>query len=470
MRHDLLPDPEAAGQDECWSSAIRDEIATGGPITFARFMERALYEPGTATTVATGRHRVAAGDFLTAPEAHPIFGAAVGRLLEQAWAASDRPDRFLVSEPGVGDGALAERPPRRPQDLRSPLAEAVRYRRSRSSLAGSMRSGGSPRGGWARRRLVTGPRGRTPRRTGAVVANEVLDALPVHRVIGRGGDVRELLVDVDRDGKVCPGRGGAHDPGAGAPAGGGGDHAGGRPDRRGLPGGGRLAAGAARRLRPASCSSSTTGSRPCSTRRSAATGTLRAFAGTPWSRPLPPRRAPGPDGPRGLAAVRAAAASAGLDPVGETTQAELLAAVGTGALRQLRAPARCHARGRAAPPIGPRPSARPARHGRLPGPCLRPRPPAGPQLAGLPAPRPVRLTNLPARLCGRLAAGLARLRCAAPLRARGGPWHDRRCECENPARCRRVDARPWSTLRPRGLLTGIWYIVGFAFAARVVRF
>jgi SAM-dependent MidA family methyltransferase len=33
-----------------------------------------------------------------------------------------------------------------------------------------------------------------------------------------------------------------------------------------------------------------------------------------------------------LAAVRSAAASAGLDPVGETTQAELLASVGTGGL------------------------------------------------------------------------------------------------------------------------------------------
>ena len=108
VRRESLPDPEAVGEDADLVEAIRAEIRTHGPIPFARFMERALYEPGH------GYYRrpepgpgLAGADFLTAPEAHPIAGAAIGRLLEQAWEAMDRPDPFLVEEPGAGTGALA---------------------------------------------------------------------------------------------------------------------------------------------------------------------------------------------------------------------------------------------------------------------------------------------------------------------------------------------------------------------------
>ena len=52
---------------------------------------------GRDTDAGPGR----AGDFLTAPEAHPIFGAVVARLLEEAWEALGRPDPFTVTEAGV---------------------------------------------------------------------------------------------------------------------------------------------------------------------------------------------------------------------------------------------------------------------------------------------------------------------------------------------------------------------------------
>ncbi|MEO8274006.1 MAG: SAM-dependent methyltransferase, partial [Chloroflexota bacterium] len=88
-------------------SRIASEIRAGGPMSFARFMELALYDPtaGYYTTGATGPGRH--GDFLTAPEGHPIFGWAVARHLEALWAALDRPARFVVREHGAGSGALA---------------------------------------------------------------------------------------------------------------------------------------------------------------------------------------------------------------------------------------------------------------------------------------------------------------------------------------------------------------------------
>ena len=86
---------------------IHAEIAREGPITFARFMDLALYDPAAgyyrASTARPGRD----GDFLTAPEAHPIFGAALSRAVADAWDRLDRPVPFVLREHGAGTGALA---------------------------------------------------------------------------------------------------------------------------------------------------------------------------------------------------------------------------------------------------------------------------------------------------------------------------------------------------------------------------
>ena len=122
------PGPRGRGRGRGARRRIRAEIAEHGPITFARFMERALYEPGHGyyrqPEAAPGR----GGDFLTAPETHPIFGAVIGRLLEQAWEALGRPEPFTVTEPGAGTGALAAGLLGGLRELDSPLLEAIRYR------------------------------------------------------------------------------------------------------------------------------------------------------------------------------------------------------------------------------------------------------------------------------------------------------------------------------------------------------
>ena len=98
-------------------------------------MARALYEPGHGYYRRPDPGPGRAGDFLTAPETHPIFGAAVGRLLEEAWTALGRPAPFTVVEHGAGTGALAEGVLAALRDAGSPLLEAIRYRAVEVELA-----------------------------------------------------------------------------------------------------------------------------------------------------------------------------------------------------------------------------------------------------------------------------------------------------------------------------------------------
>jgi len=76
-------------------ATIRAEIEDSGPITFARFMELALYHPERGYYATRDDRGSRTGDFLTAPETHPIFGRVVGRQLHEMW----EPD--TLSSPGI---------------------------------------------------------------------------------------------------------------------------------------------------------------------------------------------------------------------------------------------------------------------------------------------------------------------------------------------------------------------------------
>jgi SAM-dependent MidA family methyltransferase len=185
------PDLDAIGSDAILVQRLRDEIAHGGAITFARFMEVALYDPDHGYYRGVDARPGRAGDFLTAPEAHPIFGHAVARQLDDAWGRLGRPDRFVVREFGAGGGALAAAMLAGLRVDGSGLAEAIRYRpvevdrRRLSALHDRLASGG----------LVGALEDDDGRPiVGAIVANEVLDALPVHRLAVIDGRLRELLV------------------------------------------------------------------------------------------------------------------------------------------------------------------------------------------------------------------------------------------------------------------------------------
>jgi SAM-dependent MidA family methyltransferase len=90
--------------------SIEDELAARierhGSIPFDEFMQVALYDP-THGFYATGGAAGRRGDFITSSEVGPLFGAVIGRALDQWWDDAGRPDPFVVAEAGAGIGTLA---------------------------------------------------------------------------------------------------------------------------------------------------------------------------------------------------------------------------------------------------------------------------------------------------------------------------------------------------------------------------
>ncbi len=180
--------------------AIRAEIAARGPIPFARFMALALGHPDGGYYTGPHARPTRGGDYLTAPELHPIFGAALARQLAEAWDRLGRPDRFTLVEYGAGAGTLALAVLAGLREDRSPLADALVYapvelnRHRLAELAERSASAGL--------RVVAAPAASPAGApvVGAVVANEFLDALPVHAVEIRDGLPREVHVGVAANG------------------------------------------------------------------------------------------------------------------------------------------------------------------------------------------------------------------------------------------------------------------------------
>jgi SAM-dependent MidA family methyltransferase len=177
------PDLDTVASDPVLVERIAAEIERDGPMTFARFMALALYEPDHGYYRAAGARPGRRGDFLTAPEAHPIFGRAIARHVVDAWRAMGSPPEFVIREHGAGSGALAvalldglaiEDPT---------LYGTVRYQpveveaRRLEELRGRLTAAGHED------RLE--PDDGSPV-TGIVLANEVLDALPTRLVEGVG--------------------------------------------------------------------------------------------------------------------------------------------------------------------------------------------------------------------------------------------------------------------------------------------
>ena len=163
----------------------RDIAAHGGWISFARYMELALYAPGLGY-YAAGAHKFGeAGDFITAPELSPLFGRTLARQVAEIMAHSAP----HILELGAGSGKLAADMLAELEQLGSLpdsyaiLEVSADLRARQQALMQERLPHLLDRVQW----LDTLPE----RFSGAIVANEVLDALPVHLVHWRDSAITE---------------------------------------------------------------------------------------------------------------------------------------------------------------------------------------------------------------------------------------------------------------------------------------
>lgn len=180
------PGPAALAHSHRLAAAIQAEIeASGGWLDFARFMERALYAPGLGYYSAGSRKIGAEGDFVTAPEISPLFGRALARQVAEILGRSGGD----VLELGAGSGRLAVDLLRGLEECGCPLrhylileVSADLAERQRNQIARQAPEH-LPRCRWLEALPETF--------AGVVLANEVLDALPVHLLAWRKDGVYE---------------------------------------------------------------------------------------------------------------------------------------------------------------------------------------------------------------------------------------------------------------------------------------
>ena len=174
---------------------IRQRIAAKGRITFAEFMEVALYHPGGGY-YTSGDRVGASGDYYTSPSLHPAFGALLAVQMCQMWQLLGNPEPFTAAEAGAGNGLLGRDIANATTGLPVTFRQALRYvcidRRTSAGVEAGLDG--------VNRVCADG----VPLRgiVGCVLSNELLDAMPVHQVICEGGELKELYV-VSGDGELA---------------------------------------------------------------------------------------------------------------------------------------------------------------------------------------------------------------------------------------------------------------------------
>lgn len=173
---------------------LANRIRLHGPITFAEFMRECLYHPafGYYTRADTQRY----ADFYTSVGVHPIFGRLIARQLAEMWQVLDRPSSFTIVEAGAGTGRLAA------QILDFAARElpefyaALRYVAVEQSAARRAVHAHALQPHFSAERASSAADLPAQISAGCILSNELLDAIPVHRVIVHNGELREFYVSV----------------------------------------------------------------------------------------------------------------------------------------------------------------------------------------------------------------------------------------------------------------------------------
>ena len=175
---------------------IADLVRERGPMTVAAYMELALYHPELGYYARAARRSGRTGDFFTSVDVGPLFGellaAQLAEMAEILNSAFGIQNSFDLVEAGAGNGRLS-----------ADILDAARARASGfydsirlhlSEVSPRARAAHASTLGDHAGRLVWSEAPLPGSFEGVLIANELLDALPVHQVVMREGGLREVYV------------------------------------------------------------------------------------------------------------------------------------------------------------------------------------------------------------------------------------------------------------------------------------
>ena len=185
---------------------IVSEIEVNGPLTFARFMELALYDPEAGYYASGGARIGKHGDFFTNVSVGPVFGQILASQFQEMWSGLGKPAHFALVEQGANDGQLALDVLRA---MSSEIFATVEYwiiepfpalrRRQEKKLEEV-----------AAKVKWFDDLDALPVFTGIHFSNELIDSFPFHLIRSNGNGWEELCVSTDNDRlaftSACPSR------------------------------------------------------------------------------------------------------------------------------------------------------------------------------------------------------------------------------------------------------------------------
>src|ERR1044072_5820668 len=180
------------------AAQLRERIRSEGPISFHDWMQAALYDRqagyySRADLMRQGR----AGDYRTAPETSQLFAATFTQYFVKSYFDFGAPARWTIVEVGAGAGRFAHGVLHSLETEFPKIFAATQYivaettTDNRTKAAAELKRF-SDRVQFRRLDEIDGPL-----ENAIIFSNELIDAFPIHRVIGRNDSLSELHVGLN---------------------------------------------------------------------------------------------------------------------------------------------------------------------------------------------------------------------------------------------------------------------------------
>lgn len=190
--------PEAQGASGALAE-IKRRIRAQGPMTFAEFMGLALYSPQGGYYTSDIDRWGLEGDYVTNIDISPLFARSMAKQIAEMHALLGSPDAFTLIEAGAGRGLLSKGVYDELKDLSPALQKTIRIKLvEKNHHIKEKIKGALPENFSWHEDMSEIPAGIT----GCVISNELIDALPVHRVTFKDNDLHEICTGLDGENLV----------------------------------------------------------------------------------------------------------------------------------------------------------------------------------------------------------------------------------------------------------------------------